>query len=225
LNEGHLTKLWSWFSIAAVLFLVTTVVTLQGGTEFVGRLFGEKAGPPVENPAGVAYFGVIVGGSLFFLASVPFLLHARRHGKAWHSKIPVVWLGELNTSAWEGKLFQFCVFLVLVVAPVVGIVSCLRIAERGDICEQDRKNFYAGADTNLFWAPVARDDQQMRLRKAGSGDAECKSGVEIFPRTWTPLFFYVVPLAGLALTLWGTLLVLFSRAEKKDDAPPAAEDT
>lgn len=211
MNEAHLTKLWSWFSVAAVLFLAATVVTLQGGTEFVGRLLGEKTGPPVENPAGVAYFGVIVGGGLLFLASFPLLLHVRRHGSAWHSKMPLVWLEGLDTAAWEGKLYQFCVLLVLVVAPIVGVVSCMRIAERGDICEQDKKHFYRGADTTLLWAPAAVEGQQMRLRKAGSGQEDCTKGVEIFPRSWTPLFFYVVPLLGLALTAWAVVLLCVPR--------------
>jgi hypothetical protein len=218
LNKDHLTKLWLWLVIAAVLFLATSVISLQGGTEFVGRLFGEKGGTPVANPPGVGYFGVLVGGGLFFLASIPFLLFVGRHGTAWHSRIPVVWLEGLDTSAWEGKLFQICVVLVLVVAPIVGLVSCFRVAESGDICEQDRKNFYVGNETNLFWAPVSKDGQQMRLRESGSAQADCTSGVEIFPRSWTPLFFYIIPLAGLVLT--GCALALLFAPSKAN--PPGA---
>jgi hypothetical protein len=218
LNKEHLTKLWSWLAVAAVLFLATSLISLQGGTEFVGRLFGEKSGAPVANPAGIGYFGVIVGGGLLFLASIPFLLHVSRHGNAWHSRIPLVWLEGLDTNAWESRVFQICVLLVLVVAPVVGLVSCFRVAERGDICEQDRKNYYAGDTTNLLWAPVAKDGQQMRLRKAGSGQQDCISGVEIFPRSWTPLFFYIVPLLGLMLTGWG-LALLFAPSNAGSSAP------
>jgi hypothetical protein len=198
-------------AVAAVLFLATSVISLQGGTEFVGRLFGEKGGTPVANPPGIGYFGVIIGGGLLFLASIPLLLHVSRHGNNWHSRIPLVWLEGLDTSAWEGKLFQICVVLVLVVAPIVGLVSCYRVAESGDICEQDKKNFYVGNETNLFWAPVSKEGQQMRLRKSGSAQADCTSGVEIFPRSWTPLFFYIIPLAALLLTGWAVALLFAPR--------------
>jgi hypothetical protein len=68
--------------------------------------------------------------------------------------------------------------------------------EAGDICEKDTQDFYHGAQSNLFLAPVAKQVNEMRLRKAGAGKSSCTSGVELFPRSWTPLFFYVVPLAG-----------------------------
>jgi hypothetical protein len=98
-------------------------VSLQGGTEFVGRLFGEKGGTPITNPAGIGYFGAIVGGGLFFVASIPFLLHVRRHGERWHSRVPVVWLEGLDTAAWQAKAFQLCILLLLVFAPAVGVPS------------------------------------------------------------------------------------------------------
>jgi hypothetical protein len=71
----------AWLAVACVLFVAASIVSLQGGTEFVGRLLGEKGGTSVTNPAGIGYFGAIMGGGLFLLASIPFLLHVRRHGE------------------------------------------------------------------------------------------------------------------------------------------------
>jgi hypothetical protein len=48
---------------------------------------------------------------------------------------------------------------------------------------------------------------QMRLRKAGAGKSSCTSGVELFPRSFTPLFFYVVPLAGLLISALGIVFL------------------
>ncbi|MHC2677001.1 hypothetical protein ACVI1J_009164 [Bradyrhizobium diazoefficiens] len=186
-------------------------MSLQGGTEFVGRVLGEKGGTPVTNPAGIAYFGAIVGGGLFLIASIPFLLHVHRHGDRWHSRIPVIWLEGLNTAAWEGKAFQLCVLLLLVCAPAIGIVRCMQVAELGDICEQDTGNVYKGEDTNLFAAPVAKQGKQIRLRRAGSGNAACTEGVELFPRTWSPMFFYVVPSLGLSIMALAIVLLFVPR--------------
>ena len=211
MSKEHLAKLWIWLAVACVLFLATSIVSLQGGTEFVGRLLGEKGGTPVTNPAGIGYFGAIVGGGLFLLASVPFLLHVRRHGERWHSRIPVVWLEGLNTAAWEGKAFQICVMLLLVCVPAAGIARCMQVAELGDICEQNTANVYKGKETNLFAAPSSKQSNQMRLRKAGSGNDPCTTGVELFPRTWTPIFFYVVPSMGLAIMALALILLLVPR--------------
>src|SRR5882724_5065020 len=210
MSKEHLTQLWTWLSVVCVLFLVTTVISLQGGSEFLGRLFGEKGGAASDNNPAVGYFGAIVGGGLFLLASIAFLLHARRHCDQWHSRIPVLWLQGLNTRAWEAKLFQASVLLIFVAVPAVGIVRCIAEAESGEICEQDTKNFYKGSETNLLWAPVAKEGKQMRLRRAEAGESPCLSGVELFPRSLTPLFFYGLPFAGGAVATVA-IVSLFSR--------------
>jgi hypothetical protein len=212
MNQGHLSKLWGWLAAASVLFLATTVISLQGGTEFVGRPFGEKADVPMNNAPGIAYFGVIGGGGLIFLAPLPFALHAFRPGSHSATRTPTVWLEGLDTDKWEAKVFQACVLLVLVFAPAAGIVKCYLEAETGDIREQDTSNFYRGDQTTFLWAPVANGDNQIRLRKADSGQEPCKSGVQLFPRSWTPLFFYIVPLLGLAITAFGLALLFVPRS-------------
>lgn len=220
MNQGHLSKVWGWLAVASVLFLATTVISLQGGTEFLGRLFGEKPDTPLKNAPGIAYFGVIVGGGLFFLASLPFALHVLRSGGNWATRTPAIWLEGLENDKWEAKVFQACVLLILVIAPAVGIVKCYLDAETGDICEQDTSALYRGNQTTLFWAPLPQGNNQMRLRKADSGDEPCKSGVQLFPRSWTPLFFGIVPLLGLVITAFG-LVFLFVPRNPKPTTPSA----
>ncbi|MES0179656.1 hypothetical protein NKJ86_13790 [Mesorhizobium sp. M0025] len=220
MNKEHLTTLWRWLSVASVLFLATTIISLQGGTEFLGRLFGDKGSSIHDNNPAVGYFGAIICSGFFLLASIAFLLHARRHGGHWHSRIPVVWLQGLDTSALEAKAFQICVLLVFVAMPLAGIVRCIGEAESGDICEQDTKNFYKGSETNLVWAPVAKERKQMRLRKADAGDMPCSAGVELFPRSWTPLGIYGLPLAagGVAMS---AILSVFLRRRLQVPAEPS----
>lgn len=217
MTKVHLTQVWQWLSIACVLFLVTSVISIQGGSEFLGRLFGDKAGDANNKPA-IGYFGAIVGGGLFLFASLAFLLHARRHGDRWHSRIPVVWLENLRTQAWEAQVFQICVILVFVAAPIAGIIHCMGEAESGDICEYKTNNRYTGAATTLAWPPVAKEGRQMRLRRSGADTAECNDGIELFPRSLTPLGFYVVPIAamGLALTALGFVVLRRSAPSRAD---------
>jgi hypothetical protein len=206
MNKTHLTQVWQWLSIACVLFLVTSVISLQGGTEFLARLFGDKVGAAADNKPAIGYFGAIVGGGLFLLASGALALHAWRHGDNWHSRVPVVWLEGLNTGAWEGKFFQVCVVVVFLAIPVVAMLRCMAEAEAGDICEQDTKRFYKGSDTTLLWPPVSQEGKQIRLRRAGAGTEPCVSGVELLPRSLTPAAFYGLPLLGMAVS--GVALVL-----------------
>lgn len=216
MKQTDLSKIWGWLAAASVLFLVTTVISLQGGTEFVGRLFGEKAGTSINNAPGIAYFAVIVGGGLFCLASLPFALHAFRSTGNWADRIPKVWLEELRTDQWDAKLFQASVLLILVLAPAVGIVTCYFVAESGDICEEGTSYIHRGDQSTLLWAPRAQSgsNNQMRLRKEDSGDAACKSGVELFPRTLTPLFFFLIPVLGLAVTSMGLVFVFVPRKQR-----------
>ena len=202
MTKVHLTQLWQWLSVACVLFLVTSIIQLQGGSDYVGRLFGSATAGPTESKPAIGYFAVIIGAGLFLLASAALFLHVWRHGDKWHERIPVVWLVGLDTGAWEAKIFQAAVLLILVVAPAVGIIRCVNEAEKGQICEQDTQNVYEGSDSSLLWAPVAKNNgNQMRLRKAEAGNEPCKSGVELFPRSLTPAGIYGLPIAagGLAL--------------------------
>jgi hypothetical protein len=200
MNKIHLTKIWQWLSIACVLYLSATVISLQGGTEYLGRLFGDHSAGERGNEPGVAYFGAIIGGALLLLASLTLLLHIRRHGQTWHARIPVVWLKGLATGSWEGQFFQICVLVIFIAVPVAGVLRCMEVAEAGDICEQDTTFQYRGSETTLLWAPTGADTNQMRLHNAGSSETGCH-GIELFPRTLTPLGFYGLPVAAFSLVL------------------------
>src|SRR5258708_30453286 len=125
MNQKHLTQVWQWMSVACVLFLVTSVVSIQGGSEFVGKLFGDKAGSLSDNKPAIGYFGAIVGGVLFLIASFVLLLHAYRHGNRWHDRVPVVWLEGLDTNVWDGKAFQIIVLLLFLGIPAAGLVRAI----------------------------------------------------------------------------------------------------
>jgi hypothetical protein len=223
MNKAHLTQLWHWLSIVCVLFLVTSIISLQGGSEFLGRLFGDKGGATVDNKPAIGYFGTVVGAGLFLLALSVLLLHARRYGNQWHSRIPVVWLEGLNTSAWEAKVFQTCILVIFVAMPFAGIIRCMSEAEIGDICEQDTKNFYKGSETTLLWPPAAKEGKQMRLRKGGAGPEPCSSGVELFPRSLTPLAIYGLPLAASGMVSFA-LASIFLRRKSEDSIETSESD-
>ncbi|POF30511.1 hypothetical protein [Roseibium marinum] len=217
MSKTHLTQIWQALSILCVLFLITSVISLQGGSEFLGRLFGDKAGNAGDNASAVGYFGAIIGSGLLLLSSAALWLYAKRHGTSWHSRIPVVWLKGLNTSAREGKIFQFSVLIVFIVIPIVGILRSMEVAEAGDICELNTNTFYRGSETTLLWPPTAEQGEQMRLQKQDFGGKPCIGGVELFPRSLTPLGFYGVPLAATILTIFALTSVFRSSEQIKAD--------
>jgi hypothetical protein len=217
-SKKHLTQIWQWVSIPCLLFLLTTAISMQGGSESLGRYFGEIGKAVGSHKTAIGYFGAIIGGGLLLLSSLVFLLHARRHGLQWQARILVVWLEGLDTQKWEAKVFQVGALVIFIALPVAGIVKCMIEAEAGDICEYSTTNFYKGEETTLLWPPVAKKGEQMRLRRAGAGDAPCNEGVEIFPRTFTPLAFYGLPVAAM-VTAALALGVVFFRA----NPPPTLE--
>ena len=213
MNKKHLAQVWLWLSTACVLYLAASVISLQGGTEFLGRLFGDKGGSAVDNRPAVGYFSAIIGGGLLLLGSCVLVLHARRHGRHWHSRIPVVWLEALDTYAWEAKAYQVLILFIFLALPAAGVWRCMQEAESGDMCELDSKYVHLGSETTLLWPPLPHNAKnQMRLRKADSGAEPCKGGVEIFPRSLTPLLFYGLPLGAAASSL-AAIAAIFRRSK------------
>jgi hypothetical protein len=213
MNQKHLTQIWLWVSIVCILYVLTNVISLQGGTDFVGRLFGDKGPANVANRPAVGYFGAIIGAGLFFVASSVLALHARRHGDYWHARIPVAWLENVNTAAWEARVFQIVVLGLFLALPALGIVRCMQEAERGEICEHDASHFYAGDSTLLLAPPTAKNrGNQMRLRGSDSKGKPCDDGIEIFPRSLTPLLFYGLPLAAAFATIVALYLVFVRKS-------------
>jgi len=88
MNQKHLTQIWQWMSVACVLFVLTSLVSIQGGSEFIGRVFGDKAALPADNKPAIGYFGAIIGGALFFVASCALALHVIRYGQRGTTEFP-----------------------------------------------------------------------------------------------------------------------------------------
>jgi hypothetical protein len=120
MNQKHLTLIWQWMSVACLLFLITSIISIQGGSEFAGKLFGDKLGNVADNKPAIGYFGAVIGSVLFLVASVALSLHAHRYGRSWHERVPVLWLEGLNTSSWEGRLFQAVVMILFLALPLMG---------------------------------------------------------------------------------------------------------
>ncbi|WP_294536614.1 hypothetical protein [uncultured Rhodoblastus sp.] len=214
MNQKHLTLIWQWMSVACLLFLLTSIVSIQGGSDFVGKLLGDKGATLPDNRPAIGYFGAIVGSGLFLIASFTLFLHARRHGDRWHNRVPVLWLEGLDTFAWEAKFFQVVVIILFLALPAAAIVLCIAEAERGDICELDTNHFYNGSDKTLFWPPRSIEGHQMRLRREGSGNLPCTSGIEIFPSFLTPFLVYWLPALSGCMAFMAFAKILMGRPQK-----------
>jgi len=207
-NQKHLMQIWQWMSVACVLFLLTSISSIQGGSDFVGKLFGDKRGTLPDNKPAIGYFGAVVGGGLFLIASLVLLLHAYRYGDRWHNRVPAVWLEGLDTGIWDGKMFQIIVLMLFLGIPTAGIILCIEEAEIGDICELGTTNFYKGTETTLLLPPRAEKGHQMRLRREGAGNEECTSGIEILPKFGTPFLVYGLPLLSFCMALVALGMIL-----------------
>jgi hypothetical protein len=227
MNQKHLTQVWQWISVACVLFLLTSIVSIQGGSEFVGKLLGDKGGTLPDNKPAIGYFGAMVGSGLFLIASSALFLHAWRFGSHWHNRVPVVWLEELDTSVWDGKLFQIVVLVLFLGLPAAGIVLCISEAESGDICELDKSHFYKGSETTLLSPPHALEGHQMRLRREGAGEEPCKTGIEIFPTFGTPFLAYGLPFLSFCMALAALAIILLRGFinPSASETPGGAADT
>lgn len=219
MNEKHLSQLWQWPSVLSLLFLISSVISIQGGAEFLGKLFGELTVSAPDNKPAIGYFGAIIGGALFFMSTCALSLHAKRHGSCWHERIPIVFLDGLKTSSWEGKVFQLTMLFALAILPACGIVKCIEVAEQGDICQENTTYVHEGSKTTLLWPPVAdkkAKGRQMRLRSGNANGSACLVGVEISPRIGTPLLVYGLPSLGGCLGLYAFALIFRKRSASQN---------
>ena len=69
MNQKHLTQVWQWMSVVCVLFLLTSIVSIQGGSEFIGKLLGDKAGSLPDNKPAIGYFGASTGAGAALMAA------------------------------------------------------------------------------------------------------------------------------------------------------------
>jgi hypothetical protein len=207
MTKAHLTRLWATLSLAAFAYIVGSVIVIQGGVDIFGaKLFvaAEKDGKPA-----IGYFAAIVGGVLLSAALAIAILHARRHGTAWHERLPVIGLEGLDTASREGKLYQSFFLIVLVIIPLYGIGRSLEVANRGGLCEQakaaEQPRWYKGNEWRLVFLPERTN--QLRLMREGENSGPCSGhGVEI--NWYTPILVIGAPalavflVGALFLTLW-----------------------
>lgn len=217
MNKEHLTRIWQWASITGVLFVVASVVSVQGGSSFLGKLLGDAAGDASANRPAMGYFAAIVGGALLLVASSALALHAMRHGDRWHERVPVVWLEGLRTGTWDGGLFQVAVLLLFLGLPVLGIGKAIEVAEAGDVCELDTTRFYKGSETTLLAPPRSISGNQMRLRREGAGQTPCRDGIELLPRFGTPALVYGFPFLGGGMAIFALWAIFVRGAMPKHD--------
>ncbi|MBS7539003.1 hypothetical protein [Ancylobacter lacus] len=229
MSREHLTLLWKWLALGLLLYVLAGVVTVQGG----GDIFGGKTGasPEKDGNAVVAYMTVVLGAPLFCLSMLVALLYARRHGTAWHERVPVLLLEGLRTGSWEGRVFQGAVIFVLVLLPLYGIGHSIRIANDGPICEQvpdgsppgTEARFWPGGHWTILdlpdpieYAPGRRE--QLRLVKDEAAAKICKSGFQL---DWYTFWFMVVfPGAGMALLLLWIGMLFRPAGRKRAPADP-----
>jgi hypothetical protein len=198
MSKEHLTTLWKWLTLACFVYVVGSVITIQGGVDIFGAKF--LADRQKDGLAVLAYFSVVIGSVLMSLALTVAILYARRHGRSWHGRIPVVMLKGMRTESIEGKIFQVLVVIVLVVVPIVGIVRSMVVANQGAICEQVGQGaapiFYPGGQWKLIALPSAQNQLRLMTRDTQAGNCG-GAGVEI--GWYTPIGFGLFPLLHVVL--------------------------
>ncbi|MCJ2050041.1 hypothetical protein [Methylobacterium sp. J-070] len=227
MSKEHLTRIWQWASITGILFVLASVVSIQGGSSFLGKLVGDAASDAAANRPAIGFFAAVVGAGLLFVASFALVLHALRHGDRWHERVPVVWLEGLRTGTWDGSLYQAIVLLLFLALPAMGIGRSIEVAETGDICELNTAHFYKGSETTLLAPPQSASGNQMRLRREGAGQSPCTDGIELLPRFGTPALVYGLPLLGGGMALFALWAIFVRRSastrNNSDDVAPLPE--
>lgn len=200
MTKEHLSKLWAASALAAFVCIVGSVVVIQGGSNILGAKLlvdASKDGKPA-----VGYFVVIIGGTLLSLALAVAIVHARRHGEAWHDRFPVIWLDGLKTGTREGRIFQAASLVILVLLPLYGLGRSIEVANKGWLCEQaspgEQPKWHPGGEWRLLALPAHHN--QLRLMNEGQG-TDCRgSGVEV--SWWTPVLMVLPSGCALILSLW-----------------------
>lgn len=198
MSKEHLTTLWKWLILACFAYVVGSVITIQGGVDIFGAKF--LADREKDGLAVLAYFATVIGAFLMSLALIVAIVYARRHGRSWHSRIPVVMLTGMRTASIEGKIFQALVVVVLVLVPLFGIGRSMVVANQGAICEQVAQGaapiFYPGGQWKLIALPSAQNQLRLMTRDTQAGTCG-GAGVEI---SWyTPIGFGLFPLLDVVL--------------------------
>lgn len=200
MSKEHLTTLWKWLTLACFAYVIGSVITIQGGVDIFGAKF--LADREKDGLAVLAYFSAVIGSVLMSLALIVAIVYARRHGRSWHSRIPVVMLTGMRTASVEGRIFQAIVVIVLVLVPIFGIGRSMVVANQGAICEQVEQGaapiFYPGGQWRLIALPSAQNQLRLMTRDTQAGNCG-GAGVEI--GWYTPIGFGLFPLLDVVLLL------------------------
>jgi hypothetical protein len=213
MTKAHLTRLWTTLSLAAMVYIVGSVMVIQGGIDIFGAkllVAAEKDGKPA-----IGYFAAIIGGVLLSAALAIAILYARRHGTAWHDRLPVIGLDGLNTASREGQVYQAFFLAVLVVVPLLGIGRSLEIANRGTLCEQAKTGEIPRWHTSGEWRLVLLPSYKNQLRLMREGDSGGCGGHGVEIGWWTPILLVGAPALAVVLAL--LLLFALGRRPEPDE--------
>jgi hypothetical protein len=108
-----MSKVWSIVSAALLYYALNSWIVAQGGNE----VFGTKLVLSQRVPA--AMIAILVCSVLAIASSAIGLLYARRGGKRWHERIPVVGFEEIQTATAEGQTYQGAMLALLSALPFI----------------------------------------------------------------------------------------------------------
>lgn len=199
MTKRHLEKLFQTFGLVTLAIALNVLIVGQGGKALLDTpLLG-------DGHASQAFFGIVLVSSLLVLMSLVGALHAVRHGTAWHDRLPVVWLEDLDTRRWDGKLFQLVMIALLVVGPAVALFKFQDTVETGHLCVLGSTVDFSVIDKWREGFPGEREQVRLvdELVGHGSDPATCGRGIQVFPPgEFTGLFLLPkVALAACAMLL------------------------
>lgn len=220
MSQTHLTKLFSAFGILLLVILLNSWLATQGANAILKLPLLHE-----ERPA-TAFLALGLGSVLLTLTALVGSLHARRHGADWHSRIPCVWLEDLETATWEGSLYQAVIGILFVALPLLSFWHFAGVVWKSWLCELDTAATPLGVSQAwLHGIPAAVD--QIRLvdglrsikQPNGSFVPTCTGGIQVFPG-WEFVLLMVMVAASAVSSLAFAYAVLLVRASKKPSVAP-----
>jgi hypothetical protein len=100
----------------ALYYALNSWIVAQGGNE----VFGAKLIVSQRVPA--AMLAILICSILAIASSAIGRLYARRGGRCWHERIPVVGFDQIDTGSIEGRVYQGAMLALLSVLPFAAMV-------------------------------------------------------------------------------------------------------
>jgi hypothetical protein len=116
MTQIQLSKIWSVVSAVLLYYALNSWIVAQGGNE----VFGAKLVLSQRVPA--AMIAIVVCSILAIGSSTVGLLYARRGGKRWHERIPVVGFEDIQTATAEGRTYQAAMLALLSGLPFISMI-------------------------------------------------------------------------------------------------------